>query len=73
MTQSGGAENTFFSVTLYNFQKKWGGGGGLKPPRALKENCHFFDKNGCNFFFSSTLVLNILLCEAINICFLQFC
>ena len=30
MTQSGGAENTFSSVTLYNFPKKWGGG--LKPP-----------------------------------------
>ena len=24
----GGAENTFFSVTLYNFQKSGGGGGG---------------------------------------------
>ena len=28
MTQSGGAENTFSSVTLYNFQKVGGGGGG---------------------------------------------
>ena len=35
MTQSGGAENTFFSVTLYNFQKVGGGGGGA--PQALMQ------------------------------------
>ena len=47
VTQSGGAENTFSSVTLYNFQKVGGGGGGLKPPppaalppRAMKIQLH---------------------------------
>ena len=44
MTQSGGAKNTFFSVTLYNFQNydqateivQWWGGfraGSVEPPK----------------------------------------
>ena len=36
MTQSKGAENSFFSVTLYNFQKGGGVGGGGRRGRGLK-------------------------------------
>ena len=53
MTQSGGAENTSSSVTLYNFQKSGGGGAEAPQPLPLRGPCR------CALYLAKFFLFNL--------------